>query len=96
MNKTTMIILCGLGLLGVFMPESAFATTTGDFAAEVTKIEALITGGYMRIGLLGICGAVAIIGAMKQSGMVFVTGLGACFFVLIMKGWVTTNFACSI
>jgi len=95
MNKTT-LSLCALGTLGVLMPEMAFAIDGAEMADEITKFEKMLTGGYMRLGLLGVCGTVAIVGAVKQNFMMFGTGIGACFLALMMKDWVQTKFACLI
>jgi hypothetical protein len=65
----------------------------GDlFNSEITKVEKLITGGYMRIGLLGVSGAAAIGGILKQNGWMFVSGIAGCAFVYFMKSWITTTF----
>lgn|GEM_PF-6303668 len=70
------------------------AGTNGDlFNAEITKVEQLLTGGYMRIGLLGVSGAAAIGGILKQNGWMFVSGIAGCAFVYFMKNWITTTFA---
>ena len=37
---------------------------TGElFRDEIGKVEALFTGGYLRLGLLGVCGVTAVMGA---------------------------------
>ena len=69
------------------------AGTDGDlFNSEITKVEKLITGGYMRIGLLGVSGAAAIGGILKQNGWMFVSGIAGCAFVYFMKGWISATF----
>ena len=89
-------IITGLGLGALLLPESAFAYDGDMFSTQITTIEKLLTGGYMRLGLLGVCAATAIIGAVKQSlGMVGI-GLAACLVVFLMNGWLTTHFACVI
>ena len=74
----------------------ALALTDGDFREEVEKAEKLITGGYLRIGLFGVCGVAAVVSIAKQSLMGLATaGIGA-FFVYLMKGWITSNFSALI
>ncbi len=74
--------------------DSHAAGTNGDlFNSEIGQVEKLITGGYMRIGLLGVSGAAAIGGILKQNGWMFVSGIAGCAFVYFMKGWITTTFA---
>ncbi|MBP6985491.1 MAG: hypothetical protein KBB83_02730 [Alphaproteobacteria bacterium] len=74
--------------------DSFAAGTNGDlFNSEITKVEQLITGGYMRIGLLAVSGAAAIGGILKQNGWMFVSGIAGCAFVYFMKGWITSTFA---
>jgi hypothetical protein len=74
--------------------DSFAAGTNADlFNSEITKVEQLITGGYMRIGLLGVSGAAAIGGILKQNGWMFVSGIAGCAFVYFMKGWITSTFA---
>jgi hypothetical protein len=73
--------------------DSHAAGVEGDlFNSEITKVEKLITGGYMRIGLLGVSGAAAIGGILKQNGWMFVSGIAGCAFVYFMKSWITTTF----
>lgn len=62
------------------------------FTAEISGIESLITGGYMRLGLLVVSGAAAIMGILKQNGWMFVSGIGGCAFIYFMKNWITTTF----
>ena len=95
MNKTTLTI-CTLATLGALLPETTFAVNGAEMADEIDKFEKMLTGGYMRLGLLGVCGTVAIVGAVKQNFMMFGTGIGACFLALMMKDWVQNNFACVI
>ncbi len=93
-KKTAALGALGIGAL--LLPESAFAYDGDMFSTQITTIEKLLTGGYMRLGLLGVCAATAIIGAVKQSlGMVGI-GLAACLVVFLMKDWITTSFACVI
>jgi hypothetical protein len=74
--------------------DSFAAGTNADlFNSEITKVEQLITGGYMRIGLLAVSGAAAIGGILKQNGWMFVSGIAGCAFVYFMKGWITSTFA---
>lgn len=94
MNKSGVVGV--LAIAGIMFPDLAQAATDGDFSNEVSLVEKFLTGGYMRVGLLGVCGVSAIIGAVKQNWGIFASALGACFFALIMKGWVGSNFAAVI
>lgn len=76
----------------ILLPDQVWAHDGEFFQAEITKIEGLINGGYMRLGLLGVCAGVAIIGAIKQSFWALTSGFSGCVFAYFMKGWITTTF----
>ena len=79
-----------LGLL--LLPEQALAHNGDLFSAEITKIEQLITGAYMRLGLLAVCATVSLMGVIKQSFSSFILGIVGCVFVYFAKGWILTTF----
>lgn len=80
-------------LLGILLiPQELWAVTDGILKAEIEGVEKLFTGGYMRLGLLGVCGFAAIYGVIKQSGWMFVSGIMGCVFAYFMKGWIHTSF----
>ena len=68
------------------------AQTEGDFSAEVKKVEAFLTGGMARLGLIALCLVVAGASMVKQSIMGVLFGVGGAFFFFMMKGWIHTTF----
>ncbi len=84
-------LLC-LGLL-ISLPDQSWAHTGDLFADEIGKVEGLLTGGYMRLGLLGVCGVTAITGAIQQNAWMFVTGIFAGVFAYFMKDWILSTFS---
>ena len=84
-------LLC-LGLL-ILLPEQTWAHTGDLFTNEIGKVEGLLTGGYMRLGLLGVCGVTAITGAIQQNAWMFVTGIFAGVFAYFMKDWILSTFS---
>ena len=85
------LLLC-LGLL-MLLPDQAWAHTGDLFTSEIGKVEKLITGGYMRLGLLGVCGATAVTGAIQQNAWMFITGILAGVFAYFMKDWILSTFS---
>ena len=75
-----------------WLPSDALAHTGELFRDEIGKIEALFTGGYMRLGLLAVCGVTAIMGALKQNAWMFISGILAAVFAYFMKDWIMTTF----
>lgn len=87
----------GIVVLGILLiPEAGFAHDGELFQDQITKLEKLFTGGYMRLGLLAICGVTAVAGAIKQNGMVFLTGILAGVFAYFMRDWIQLTFACIV
>lgn len=84
-----------VALLGIMLlPNVAFAIGDGTmFNEQIVSLEALIMGGYARIALLLICIIVAVVGAIKQAPMVFVSGIGAAVFVYMMRNWIQETFS---
>ena len=80
----------------VLLPQDLWAVTDGILKDEVTNLEKLFTGGYMRLGLLGVCGFAAIYGIVKQSAWVFASGILGCLFASFMKDWVLSTFTATI
>jgi hypothetical protein len=79
--------------LGITLISGEAWAHTGDLLTEeITGIENLITGGYLRIGLLGACGVAAVGGAIKQNGWMFVSGVMGGVFAYFMKGWILKSF----
>jgi hypothetical protein len=80
-------------LLGAFFfPQDVWAHDGNLLKDEITALEKLFTGGYMRLGLLGVCGFAAIYGIVKQSGWIFASGILGCIFAYFMKDWITKTF----
>lgn len=80
-------------LLGtLFFPQDLWAHDGNLLKDEITALEKLFTGGYMRLGLLGVCGFAAIYGIVKQSGWIFASGILGCIFAYFMKDWITKTF----
>ncbi len=80
-------------LLGtLFFPQDLWAHDGDLLKDEITALEKLFTGGYMRLGLLGVCGFAAIYGIVKQSGWIFASGILGCIFAYFMKDWITKTF----
>ena len=75
-----------------FLPHEIAAHTGELFRAEIGKVEQLFTGGYMRLGLLGVCGLTAVMGAMQQNAWMFLSGILAVVFAYFMKDWIMTTF----
>ncbi|MGL5720276.1 MAG: hypothetical protein ACRCYP_05740 [Alphaproteobacteria bacterium] len=69
------------------------ALTDADFREEITRAEKLITGGYLRLGLFGMCFIAGGIAIVKQNWMMLVAAASGVLFIYMMKGWVTSNFA---
>lgn len=94
MTTTSKILGASLALAVTFLiPNEVLAHDGKLFSAEITSLESLFTGGYMRLGLLGVCGVTAIAGAIKQSGSVFITGILAGVFAYFMRDWIQATFA---
>lgn len=78
---------------GAFLiPEALWAHDGNILQAEITAVEKLFTGGYMRLGLLAVCGFAAIYGIIKQSGWILCSGILGCVFAYFMKGWILSTF----
>lgn len=94
MKITSKTLMTGVVLAGVtLIPDIAFAHDGDLFTDQITSLESLFTGGYMRLGLLGVCGVTAIAGAIKQNGMMFLTGIMAGVFAYFMRDWIQDTFA---
>lgn len=83
------------GLIGALalMPETSCAHNGELFHDEIGKVEQLFTGGYMRLGLLAVCGMTAMIGAMKQNASIFICGILSGVFAYFMKDWILKTFS---
>lgn len=91
--KRSQAIFLGLILaLTIFIPVELFAHTGELFREEIGKVEQLFTGGYMRLGLLAVCGLTAIMGAIQQNAWMFLSGILAGVFAYFMKDWIITTF----
>ena len=86
-------LLASLFVASLFVPIGAMAHDGDLLKDEITAVEKLFTGGYMRIGLLGVCGFAAIYGIIKQSGWIFASGVLGCVFAYFMKDWILRTFA---
>ncbi|MBT4879514.1 MAG: hypothetical protein HOI80_03230 [Alphaproteobacteria bacterium] len=93
MNRSVLSGLCLITLISVLFPWDAWAHTGDLFKEEIGKMEQLFTGGYMRLGLLGVCGVTAIAGAVKQNAWMFISGILAGVFAFFMKDWILKTFS---
>ncbi len=73
-------------------PQELWAHTGDLLKDEIEKVEKLFTGGYMRLGLLAVCGFAAIYGIVKQNGWIFASGILGCVFAYFMKDWILKTF----
>jgi hypothetical protein len=80
----------------LFIPDALWASDGDLLKDEISAVEKLFTGGYMRIGLLGVCGFAAIYGIVKQSGWIFCSGVLGCVFAYFMKDWILKTFTAVI
>lgn len=94
--RTAVPVLIFYCLIVIIGTESVFAHDGELFQAQITQLEKLFTGGYMRLGLLAICGVTAVAGAIKQNGMVFLTGILSGVFAYFMRDWIQSTFACVV
>ena len=92
MQQRYVYFLSFLFLMLAFIDPS-LAVTDADFREEITRAEKLITGGYLRLGLFGLCFVAGAIAIVKQNWMMLVTAVAGVLFIYLMKGWITANFA---
>lgn len=90
---------CILGGLVLSLIDPSYSAVTGgaqQMQEQFKSVESVMTGGYLRLGLLGICGVSAAMAIMKQNvmGMV-ISGVGL-LFVYLMKGWIEGTFTALI
>ena len=96
-NDSAIRMLCfALWAASLFCPNEVLAQTGDLFREEIGKVEQLFTGGYMRLGLLGVCGLTAIMGAIQQNAWMFVSGILSGVFAYFMKDWILATFTCVI
>ncbi|HUX80184.1 MAG TPA: hypothetical protein VMW10_10650 [Alphaproteobacteria bacterium] len=88
----SLLLFSSLFLGSVFFPSELWAHTGEVLKDEIEKVEKLFTGGYMRLGLLGVCGFAAIFGIVKQNGWIFASGILGCVFAYFMKDWILKTF----
>jgi hypothetical protein len=88
--KPLFLITIGAGVL--LFPESLIAHEGDLLKTEITAVEKLFTGGYMRLGLIAVCGFAAIYGIIKQSGWIFCSGILGCLFAYLMRDWILKTF----
>jgi hypothetical protein len=91
-SPQSVILFASLFLGAVFIPDALLAHTGDLLKDEIEKVEKLFTGGYMRLGLLGVCGFAAIFGIVKQNGWIFASGILGCVFAYFMKDWILKTF----
>jgi hypothetical protein len=89
---TAQALFLGLFAVLTLFPSDALAHTGELFRDEIGKVEQLFTGGYMRLGLLGVCGLTAVMGAIQQNAWMFLSGILAGVFAYFMKDWILTTF----
>lgn len=88
------LVIIGTGAF--LFPDGLWASDGDLLKDEISAVEKLFTGGYMRIGLLGVCGFAAIYGIVKQSGWIFCSGVLGCVFAYFMKDWILKTFTAVI
>jgi hypothetical protein len=92
--KPSFLLIIGAGTF--LFPDALWASDGDLLKDEISAVEKLFTGGYMRIGLLGVCGFAAIYGIVKQSGWIFCSGVLGCVFAYFMKDWILKTFTAVI
>jgi hypothetical protein len=91
-RETAQALFLTLLIVLTLLPSNALAHTGDLFREEIGKVEQLFTGGYMRLGLLGVCGLTATMGAIQQNAWMFLSGILAGVFAYFMKDWILTTF----
>lgn len=91
-HHKSQIFFIGFLLGALLYPQDLWAHTGELLKDEIDKVEKLFTGGYMRLGLLGVCGFAAIYGIVKQNGWIFASGILGCVFAYFMKDWILKTF----
>jgi hypothetical protein len=89
-----LLVIMGAGTF--LFPEALWASDGDLLKDEISAVEKLFTGGYMRLGLLAVCGFAAIYGIIKQSGWIFASGVLGCVFAYFMKDWILKTFTAII
>ena len=92
-SKNWLVAFAIIGGGSLLLIGEASAMTDADFKDEIEKTEKLINGGYIRIGLMGLCGVAGGIAAFNHNLMGLVIAGVSMFFVHLMRVWIDTNFA---
>lgn len=96
LRSSNPLLLAIMGVGAFLFPDALWASDGDLLKDEISAVEKLFTGGYMRIGLLGVCGFAAIYGIVKQSGWIFCSGVLGCVFAYFMKDWILKTFTAVI
>lgn len=91
-NNKSKVLFMALFMGALLCPQDLWAHTGDLLKDEIDKVEKLFTGGYMRLGLLAVCGFAAIYGIIKQNGWIFTSGILGCVFAYFMKDWILKTF----
>jgi hypothetical protein len=83
-------------LVNLLAIAQGYCVTDDDFAEEIEKANKLITGGYMHLGLMAMCGFGGIVCILEKKLTGAIICAAATLFVYMMKDWITTNFAAVI
>lgn len=90
------LITLSIAIVNFLFTTKGYCVTKDDFAEEIGKANALITGGYMHLGLMAMCGFGGIVCIIEKKLTGAIICAAATLFVYMMKGWITTNFAAVI
>src|SRR5262245_22511074 len=85
-----------IAFVSLFASTKGYCVTDDDFKDEIGKANKLITGGYMHLGLMAMCGFGGIVCILEKKLTGAIICAAAALFVYMMKGWITTNFAAII
>lgn len=90
--KNPILLILTIGYL--FASTECWALATGtDLDTELTAVNSIITGGYLRFAIFLACGGAIVHGAIKQNPGQIALGLGAATVVFLLRGWIDNNFA---
>lgn len=86
-------IVFGAVTVGLLLaPQLGFAHEGETFKEEISSLEKLVTGGYLRLGLMTAGAGTAIFGILKQNPHAMLIGAGGAVFVHFLHKWIQTTF----
>lgn len=92
MNKKTQEILA-MALIVLIVPTLALAATENPLSAQITTIENLITGGWMRGGMFAVSAGTFIMGIAREKLMTMVIGVGGVVAASLINDFIDTTYA---